>query len=229
MDVLQKAFPVGKYIVAGLSGNVRAGLTLLSDLSRFLNSVQVPEDECWDPEWVAEHWPEQARQVYHGLVSQKNVGETSIIMVGLKSEGTPDRPVLGGAAGHISVMRSPDFYPESQKGGRKAMSIGCGSKVKLYTDSLEHLMLDPDLNYMKAEIGSIGGYGRLIGDVLKTVAERNPTDGISNHFHLFIVRMGEIRQWSSHGMPKVAQTWPELVKMIGDKADSNALVAKGFF
>lgn len=229
MDVLQKAFSVGKYIVAGMAGDVRTGLILLSDLSRFLNSVQIPEDECWDPEWVAEHWPEQARQVYHSLASQRNVGETHIIMVGLKPEGSPERRVLGNAVGHISVMRSPDFYPESQKGGRKVMSIGCGNEVKIYTDTLKNLILDPNLDYMKSEIGSIGGYGRRIGSVLQTIAERNPIDGVSNHFHLFIVRMGETKQWSSRGMPKVAQTWPELIEMIGDKAGSNALVAKGIF
>lgn len=37
MDILQKAFSVGKYIVAGMAGDVRTGLILLSDLSRFLN------------------------------------------------------------------------------------------------------------------------------------------------------------------------------------------------
>jgi hypothetical protein len=225
MDILQKAFPVGKYIVAGMAGDVRAGLILLSDLSKFLNSVNVLEDECWDPEWVTNHWPEQARNVYRDLLSDNSIGETHIIMVGLNPEGTPDRRVLGGAVGHISVMRSPDFCPESQKGGRKAMSIGCGSEVELYTDTLKHLMLDTDLVYMKSEIGSIGGYGRCIGHILKILAEKNPIDGISNHFHLFLIRMGEIKQWSSPGMPKVARTLPELVKMVGDRMNSNALVA----
>ena len=45
MDVLQKAYPVSNYIVAGFAGDVRPGLVLLESLRRFLNSPPPLEDE----------------------------------------------------------------------------------------------------------------------------------------------------------------------------------------
>ena len=223
MDVLQKAYPVGKYIVAGFAGDAHAGLTLLEDLTVFLNSPPVPDDECWQPQWVADHWPESARVAYGRLGSQTPIGETHILMLGLQ----PKQRVLGNAVGHISVFRSPDFHPETQTGGRKFASIGCGSGVALYTDALRTLMLDEHLTFMKAEIGWIGGYGRVIADVLLRVASQHPTAGISEHFQLFLVHMGKIEQWDTPGMPKLAHGWPDLLRMLEEGIDPEALLATG--
>lgn len=221
MDALQKAYPVGKYIVAGFAGSVYAGLTLLDDLGRFLHAVQVAEDECWEPQWVADNWPERARARYGRLGERTSIGETDILMVGLQ----PKERVLGNAIGHITVFRSPEFLPETQVGGRKAASIGCGSGVGRYTDALEALMLDENLTYMKAEMGSIGGYGHCIGNTLNRIARQHPTDGISEHFQLFLIRMRQIERWDSRGMPEVAQNWPDLVSKLEEEMDPNALAA----
>ena len=122
MDVLQKAHPVGKYIVAGFAGGVRPGLALLESLQNFLSSEDAADDECWDPQWVADNWPIEACRVYQELERQGPDPETHILMLGLKAAGTPEKRVMGGAIGHLSVFRSPDFVPQSKKGGRKAIT-----------------------------------------------------------------------------------------------------------
>ncbi len=226
MDVLQKAFPVGKYIAAGFAGDVRAGLALLTNLRDFLNPGDIPEDECWKPDWVAEHWPATAKQLYQDLLEEHSVGPTHILMVGAKRWGTPEKAVFGGAIGHISVFRSPDFVPECQQSGRKVMSIGSGSGVDKYREGLEYIMRDPDLVYMKGEVGSVGGHGRMIAFALQMEVKRAPTSGISQHFHLFTVRLGAIQPYSTSGMPAVARSWPELLELLDGDMDVAALVAR---
>lgn len=82
MDVLQKAYPVGNYIVAGFAGDVRPGLILLQSLWSFLNSPPPPDDECWDPQWVAENWPDEARRVYQQLGKEDRIQGTDVLMMG---------------------------------------------------------------------------------------------------------------------------------------------------
>jgi hypothetical protein len=220
-DLLQKAYPVSKYVMAGFAGDVFAGLNLLENMGRFLNTQPVPDGECWDPQWVAENWPEHARMIFAESGKQQRVNETHIIMLGLQSK--PD--VLGNAIGHISVFRSPDFQPESKKGGRQAMSVGCGSNVAKYTSVLEELMVDENLQYMKAELNSIGGYGRLVTETLCRTSLLHPTEGISRHFQVFLMRMGDIQQWNTPGMPAVTQSWHDLLRSLPSNMGSDALLA----
>ena len=224
-DILQKAFRMGKYIAAGFAGDVHAGFALLNSLKDFLNPGDIPDDECWQPDWVADHWSGEAKRVYHELSAQRPVSDSHILMVGAQPEGTEDKPVFGGAVGHISVFRSPEFIAESQDGGRKAMSIGCGSDVEVYTEALEHIMQDPDLVYMKGEMGSVGGHGRMIAFTLQMTVQRNPTPGISEHFHLILTRLGAVEQYSTQNMPAVAKTWPDLLQNLDEDMDAALLTA----
>lgn len=225
MDVLQKAYPVGKYIVAGFAGDVYPGFILLESLSRFLNSQPPADDECWDPEWVAENWPNEARRVYQQLEKKLQFQGTDILMMGLKATGNQEKRVMGDAIGHLTVFRSPNFLPESEQGGRKAMSIGCGANVTKYTTKLEELMLDKDLSYMKGEVYNPGGYAKMIAETLAWLVQKNPEDGISEQFQLFIIRMGEIKYWYPPGIPKLAQSWAELVPMLKEYMNPKSLVA----
>ena len=224
-DILQKAFPMGKYIAAGFAGDVRAGFALLTSLNNFLDPGDISDDECWQPDWVADHWPSEARRVYHDLSVQRTAGDTHILMVGAQPQGTDEKRVLGGAIGHISVFRSPDFTAECQDGGRKAMSIGCGSDVEDYAEALEHIMRDPGAVYMKGEMASVGGHGRMIAVSLQMTVQRNPTLGISKHFHLISTRLGAVEQYSTQDMPAVARTWTELNQMLDKDMDAALLTA----
>lgn len=46
-------------------------------------------------------------------------------------------------------------------------------------------------------------------------------------FQLFIVRMGEIKQWNPTGMPKLARNLEELRNMLDGHIDAESLVANG--
>ncbi len=225
IDILQKAYPVSKYIVAGFAGDVFPGFALLNNLWRFLNSPPLENDECWDPQWVAENWPKEAQKVYQQIEKENKYQGTDILMMGLKAFVNQKKRIFGDAKGHLTVFRSPDFLPETEEGGRKAMSIGCGAFVPKYTNMLENLMRDENLTYMKGEIYNPGGYGRRIAENLKWIVQKNPEDGISEHFQLFVVRLGEIRLFNSTGMPKLAKSWDELNAMLQDNTDLHSLIA----
>src|SRR5438046_110456 len=107
-DVLQEAFPVGKFIVGGLAGDVGIGLTLLRSLQLFLSEMAPGSDECCEPEWVADEWSKKARRIYAAVASEIQIGDSHILTVGI----SPDQAAFGGAKACISVFRSPDFTPE---------------------------------------------------------------------------------------------------------------------
>src|SRR5262245_56689808 len=56
-DLVQKAFAVGPYVIAGFAGSVKIGFEMLHCLANFLTvPPNAPQPGAWEPEWVAEHW-----------------------------------------------------------------------------------------------------------------------------------------------------------------------------
>jgi hypothetical protein len=50
-DLVQKAYPVGPYIVAGYAGSVRIGFQMLDSLTKFLIvPANAPQPGAWEPE-----------------------------------------------------------------------------------------------------------------------------------------------------------------------------------
>jgi hypothetical protein len=50
-DLVQKAYPVGPYIVAGFAGSVRIGFQMLESLAKFLIvPPNAPQPGAWEPE-----------------------------------------------------------------------------------------------------------------------------------------------------------------------------------
>lgn len=222
MDILQKAFPVGRFMVAGLAGDVGVGLTLLRSMKLFLRSMKPYTDECFDPEWVAQNWSVEAKQIYKDIIQDDGqAGAVHIITVGLKVESN----VLGGAAPVVTVFKSPFFTPETVIGGNQSLSIGSGASVDVYRNSLENMLADEDLVYMKSEIGSIGGFGRLIWKMLQRDMDDSPVKGVSPNMQLFVIRLGRIEEWRSPKLPELAGNWPELLKKIDQRMNSRALIA----
>ncbi len=219
MDVLQKAFPMGPFMVAGLAGEVGVGLTLLRSMQLFLRRLQREPDECYDPEWVAENWSKEAKQIYSDISNDMTVGDVHIITVGLKVK----EKVLGGAIPCVTIYKSPEFFPETVTGGNRSLSIGSGSHVDIYRNSLERMLKDKDLVYMNGEIGSIGGFGRLVWQMIQRDIENNPVEGISDQLQLFLIRLGRIEEWRSPNMPELATNWPELLNKIDKRMNTQAL------
>ena len=123
------------------------------------------------------------------------------------------------------MYRSPDFLPETVVAGNQVQSIGSGADVSRYRELLEHMISDQDLVYMRGEQGSIGGFGRVIWNMLRREVTLHPVEGVSPHFHLFLIRLGRIEEWHSPEMPDIAHNWPELLEKINNEMDSNALIA----
>jgi hypothetical protein len=76
---------------------------------------------------------------------------------------------------------------------------------------------------MKGEIGSIGGFGRLVWQMIQRDIENNPIESVSPQMQLFLIRLGRIEQWRSPHMPELATNWPELLEMIDKRMNTQAL------
>src|SRR6266478_1583222 len=201
-DVLQKAFPLGKFIAGGLAGDIGTGLSLLRSLQMFLNQDPPAHDECWEPEYVSKIWFKEAKRMYGEIAANENVGPVHLLTVGVSPR--PHAHALGGAIPVVTVFRSPEFHPEIVVGGNKAVSIGNGAQVEKYRDALEHLFQIEDLVYLQGEVGSPGGFGRVVADMINRESALNPVEGISRYFHYCNIRLGRIEILAPNGMPEVA-------------------------
>jgi hypothetical protein len=220
-DILQKAHPLGKFIAGGFSGDVGIGISMLRSLQLFLNHDPPARDEYWEPGYVAEKWSKEAQRIYGEIVANGGEGPVDILTVGVSRRDE----TLGGAVPVVSVLRSPDFVPDTVVGGNQVRSIGSGSDVERYRQALEHLFRTDDVTYLQSEIGSPGGFARLAGNIIMHEATQNPVEGVSRYFHLFIVRLGQIEMMTPNGMPAVARNMPELLERIGAGVDAKALTA----
>jgi hypothetical protein len=221
-DILRKTYCVGKYLVAGFAGDVWAGFGLLANLTKLLNPPDMPENEYWKPQWVAENWPPIACQSFEKLSKDKPVGETHILMVGAEESPEGSFPK---SAPSICVFRSPLFAPEFESGLCKANSIGCGSDVEEYRSGLEYLVKDPEFVYVRGELWRSGGQGIMIANMIQHIARKQPADGVSQQFHYSLIGHGEIQQWDSHGMNQVATNWSTLLELLNAGMDSGCLTA----
>ena len=61
-DLVQKAYPVGPFIVAGFAGSVRIGFQMTESRKEFLVMPSNARPGAWEPGWVAEHWKPTADQ-----------------------------------------------------------------------------------------------------------------------------------------------------------------------
>ncbi len=221
-DVLQKAFPLGKFIVGGLAGDIGTGLTMLRSLQMFLTHDPPLRDECWEPEFVSETWSKEARRLYGEIAANEMVGPVHLLTVGV----SPRPEALGGAIPVISVFRSPNFDPELVIGGNRADSIGSGAEVSRYCETLERLFQVEDLVYLQGEVGSPGGFGRVVANMISRETTLNPVAGISPYFHYCSIRLGRIEIHTPNGMPEVAKNWPELLKRIDGQMAGGPLIAR---
>src|SRR2546421_679047 len=64
-DLVEKAYAVGPYIVAGFAGSIKIGFMMLESLSRLLIvPPNAPQPGAWEPEWVAEQWQSIAARIF---------------------------------------------------------------------------------------------------------------------------------------------------------------------
>lgn len=226
-DILQKSYPVGKFIVAGFAGSVELGFMLLQNLTKFLRLPEGEENSAWYPDWVAEEWSPIAKKIYVHTPKELQQLGSEILMVGVSPN--EDIEIPGFAKSYVSVLKSPDFFPEIIRGGNKIRSIGSGGGVDVYSNVLEDLTKDIYHPLMQIEFDSPGGWGKAIEIALSRVLENNPEPGISRHIQTFLVKRGEILQGNNDcdilhpnqepieiRMPPVVRGYTEFRRMVQD-------------
>jgi hypothetical protein len=232
-DILQKAYPVGDFIVAGFAGSVKLGFKLLENLRQFLKLPDNVKDCAWDPEWVANNWEPRAKTIYKTAQPALQDKGVSVLMVGV----SPDKDVgiLGWAQSYVCILRSPLFSPEILIGGNKISSIGSGENVSVYAQALKEVegMNNP---LIQLEVRNHGGWAQGIGMHISDILKDNPTPGISQYIQIFVVQRGKISLYEMNEtvypqnsepierkMPRVARGFSEfdkILKNVREKATS---------
>lgn len=226
-DMLQKAYPVGRFIVAGFAGSVRIGFELLNDLQQFLVvPKEAPRDGAWQPEWVAENWYPRARAVFDAAPTEERDCGSEILLVGAH----PTEDVMAGKLGrtYVATFRFPEFEPVVTT-GHSVQSIGSGADR--YVKFLKEFG-DFYGEHLQAEVGNPGGWGGMLGFFMGHDVGQSPSPGVSRHIQTFVVRRGEIRHGTTDhkvtdekgtvevSMPPVARGYPEFERMLQQLAKS---------
>jgi hypothetical protein len=130
----------------------------------------------------------------------------------------------------VYTFRSPDFRPEPAT-INTFVSIGSGGFVTEYRRALQSISgLRTDFMQIETMGGPFGhAGGSLLSTVLRKEMDAVPSPGISRHFHICVVRVGEISLSNSDidlypqsgdkvevRMPRVATSWTELRELLGD-------------
>lgn len=228
IDVLRKSYPVGRFIVAGFSGSVRIGFSLLADLQASLKMTEKEEreNECWQPAFVAENWAPRAREIFARAPEAAKRQSASILMVGIH----PRENAMAGGVPVVSILRAPDFTPVTEEGFGKVMGIGSGAKQEAM-EILRKTVANVDM--LQAEVNNPGGFGRYIASGMTTDLFHAAPPGVSRHLHVTLVGINSlsfgpnnITYYPHNGppeelrMPEVAESYAEMYRMLNLKADA---------
>ncbi len=240
-DLVQKAYAVGPYIVAGFAGSVKIGFQMLDSLANFLVvPPDAPQPGSWDPEWVAEHWKPIAVHVFARADAQEQALRCQILLVGMSQKIDPE--VLANPRAvktpHACVVRfsSPNFDPIIANKRLSVDHIGSGATVEHYTKMMQH-HFDLGSDTLKAEMGALGMWPKMLGHSVARLVADHPIDGISPHVHILVCRNGEIfemtndeKRFPADGsepiefkMPAVAKNYQEFLVMCC----TSAIAAEG--
>ena len=113
-DLVQKAFAVGQYIVAGFVGSVKIGFQMLESLAEFLIvPPDAPQPGAWEPEWVSEHWKPIASNIFASAEPAEQALRCQILLVGVSHKIDPEAAANPRAVqmprACIIRFSSPDF------------------------------------------------------------------------------------------------------------------------
>jgi hypothetical protein len=105
-DLVKKAYPVGRFIVAGFAGSIRIGFQMIESLKEFLVPPSNAGPGAWRPEWIAEHWKPIAGQIFATAHPQEQAARCQILLVGVSNKVDPEstaRLAVGSTPGASSV------------------------------------------------------------------------------------------------------------------------------
>lgn len=248
LDCLQKIYQVGRFVALGFSGSVEIGFSMVDELKRLLHCSD--ENRAWDPKAIAEWWPQDARIIFNRFPNQLKEHRCELMLLAAhpyEQNGQYSVP-------YVYKFCSPDFMPRMAN-PHELISIGSGSKCSTYENLLNTLSTDRKYKtrLFQAEVGTRGGTGSRIGNMITDLLQKHLELGISKHLHYCWVELGSITintnnrltsgNWtvSPHGMnspeitntdegnylamPKLATSWDELESIARNEGISSGLVA----
>jgi hypothetical protein len=224
-DLVQKAYPVGRFIVAGFAGSVKIGFQMIESLKEFLIPPSNAGPGAWQPEWVANHWKPIAGQIFATAHPREQAGGCQILLVGVSNKIDP-QVAANPRAVHMPracIVRfsSPDFETVIKNERLSVVHIGSGADVEYYTTMMQH---DFKLNSgsLKAETAALGVWPKMLGSNMGRLVAERPSGGMSPHVHILVCRTGEIftmtndtKRVRANGesfdfkMPDVATSYPD--------------------
>ncbi|WP_424208626.1 hypothetical protein [Sulfuricaulis sp.] len=222
IDMLQKAYPISNFIVAGFAGSVRIGFMLLQSLSDFLELPPGTEDtHAWDPIWVSTNWAPIAKNVFGRAPSEEKSLGSQLLLVG----ASPTESLGLASEAIFARFADPDFDPGIMTKAIKLCSIGSGSRISEYKRIIKPLFRLSS-GILQAEVMNPGGWARTLSFSISRAINDHPRSGISRHLNLFHVRRGAIyeenndeRIYPRDGspneirMPQLARGYPQFVEM----------------
>lgn len=223
VDAVQKAFPLGPFVIGGFAGSIYIGFELISSLRSFLR-IPESEDNCaWYLDWVVENWKQTAKKIFEGAPQSERDSHSHIILVA--AHPTEDVGIPGLARIHIAVLKSPNFEPVVHVGEFFSIdSIGSGASY--YMDQLVTIR-EKGSNLAQMETAFQGGMGAQIQNQISDCLRTSPLGGVSPHLHILTVRRGgysmrnnDYLKFAPDGteskfeMPVFADNYAELMKLL---------------
>ncbi len=242
VDCLQKIYPVGRFIALGFAGSVAIGFGMVGRLRQLLGTVK--PGEAWEPDVVAEWWPEDARKVFAAFPEGEQSLGCHLLMAG--AHPSRNNGDASWAIAYVYRFKSPDFVPQLA-GADEIVSIGSGEVVAEYSQALRKLDERHGFDFLQLEVGQPGGSAIGLLRLISQAVEATPKLGISHHMHVCVARRGEILFGNNNArrgeilfgnnnlhyigessgediiMPPVAQSYAELGQMLRDRGKALAL------
>jgi hypothetical protein len=219
-DILQKAYPVSNYIAAGFAGSVRIGFDLIESLQITMAIPAGFENHAWDPRAVAPYWGPIAKQIFLAAPLEERRLGSQLLLAGASPTqhmGVPEFPRF-----EIARFSAPDFIPHFSQYGLSLRHIGSGARVSEYKRALRPLFRITS-GIHQAHVVGVHEWARQLAFNVTITVRDNPDHGISEHFHVIGLRLGDMavftndmKTYPKEGppielkMPPVARSWAEL-------------------
>jgi len=218
LDCLQKIYKIGNQMALGFAGSVAIGMENVAQLSDALNLSG--DGRIWDPRDIAERLPIGAKKIFNSFdKTEQQLGCQLILLGAHPTERDGDAPW---AKCYVYRFYAPEFKP-IRSHGAEIVSIGSGSSVNQYVETLK--MLQDNYDMSRLEVGTFGGSGLGLMVYVSSILNKLSVSGISRHLHVCIVGRNAMTLGTNNieapdspdlhfVMPPVAKSMEELWQII---------------